>query len=749
MTKAACPPRTETDLRRLQHELEVHQVELELQNEEFKQAKTQMETLLDQYATYYDFAPVAYYNLNREGVIRTGNFAGARLLGVEHSRLVNRPFGRFVAAADRRTFSAFLQKVFSGQTHEHCEVMLPKTKAQSRLVQIEGARSEGGQECRVVVFDITERRRAEAGLHCVNRALRTISSCNQVLVRAVTETELLNQTCQAVVSKGGYRLAWVGFAEPDELKTVRPVAFAGCDKGYLENAKITWADAERGRGPTGVAIRTGKPATCRDFLSDPHMAPWRDAAIRLGFASSAVMPLRMNGEVFGALSIYACETDAFDEAEMKLLVELADDLAYGIAALRTKLEHRRTEAALGRSETALTEAQRIARVGSWWMDSTTNEMVWTEMVYRMFGLDPAQAPPPYSEQHRLFTAESWQRFSTALSRTRETGTPFELDLETIRADGTKGWMLSRGGLMRNEQEVAVGVCGSVQDITERKDAEAEIHRLNTRLEQRVLERTAQLQAANATLEAFSYSVSHDLRAPLRHVTGFVELLKESAGPSLSETSLRHLTTIFEAAKRMGDLIDDLLAFARVGQAEMRTTEVNLDELVRETLGDFKADTAARKIVWKINPLPAVGGDRALLRLVLVNLISNAVKFTGHRATAEIEIGEVKTKTDIKQAESKNETPISACPISAGPPGDTVIFIRDNGAGFDPQYAGKLFGVFQRLHSQEDFAGTGIGLANVQRIIHRHGGRVWAEGAVDGGATFYFSLPKQNGGGHEH
>jgi light-regulated signal transduction histidine kinase (bacteriophytochrome) len=236
------------------------------------------------------------------------------------------------------------------------------------------------------------------------------------------------------------------------------------------------------------------------------------------------------------------------------------------------------------------------------------------------------------------------------------------------------------------------------------------------LEQKVTERTARLKAVNEELESFSYSVSHDLRAPLRHIQGYTDMLRDHAKDSLDAKSRRYLTSVSEAAQRMSTLIEDLLDFSRMGRARFQAGQVDMNQLVAEARLELAPEIQSRKITWKIGEVPAAHGDRAMLKQVWLNLLSNAVKYSRKATPAKIIVG-------AKQRD-----------------GDTEYFVQDNGAGFDMKYADKLFGVFQRLHRADQFEGSGIGLANVRRIITRHGGRTWAEAKLERGAKFYFTLP---------
>jgi PAS domain S-box-containing protein len=294
------------------------------------------------------------------------------------------------------------------------------------------------------------------------------------------------------------------------------------------------------------------------------------------------------------------------------------------------------------------------------------------------------------------------------------GEPAEdMEYPVLSREGRQRLVAWHHALLRDDQGHITGILGSGEDITQRRRAEEMILGLNRDLQMRAVA----LEAANKELEAFSYSVSHDLRAPLRHIDGFLQLLQKKAAGVLDEESQHYMDTISGAAQKMGQLVDDLLSFSRMGRREISSKPVNLGFLVKEAIRELAPDAAGREIDWRLDELPSANGDASMLRLVLLNLIANALKFTRPRERARIEIGS-------KPAQN----------------GEAVIFVRDNGVGFDMAYADKLFGVFQRLHRAEEFEGTGIGLATVRRIIARHGGRTWAEGSVDQGATFYFSLP---------
>ena len=280
------------------------------------------------------------------------------------------------------------------------------------------------------------------------------------------------------------------------------------------------------------------------------------------------------------------------------------------------------------------------------------------------------------------------------------------------------WIEVSGAPLKDKNGAVRGGVAAFRDISQRRADEREIRKLNDELEERVVQRTAQLAAANKELEAFTYSVSHDLRAPLRHISGFSKILTEEYGSTLPIPAQHQLQRIQEGTRRMGMLVDDLLNLARLGRRDLSLQAAGLKVIVNEVIAELAPDYEGRQIEWKIGDLPFVQCDPGLMKQVFQNLLLNAVKFTRSRPQAVIEVGQVVQKDEA---------------------GRLAIFVRDNGVGFNMKYSDKLFGVFQRLHRQEDFEGTGVGLATVQRIVQKHGGRIWAEAELGKGATFYFTL----------
>jgi len=436
---------------------------------------------------------------------------------------------------------------------------------------------------------------------------------------------------------------------------------------------------------------------------DTRLHP-RDRCIHEGYQSVALIPVRANNETFGILQLN-------DKKKDKLTLDLVQFLEgissfIGMALIRKK----QTEAL--RFKNLAFDASLVANSIA---DINANYTEINDTFLRIWG---------YSSRDEVLGLPIQSFFndqnnaSEIISSLNSIG-QWEGDFTAKKKDGSTFFAHGLSTTVKNDYGTLIGYQSAVIDITERKHAEDEIIKLNETLEQRVIQRTEQLETVNKELEAFSYSVSHDLRAPLRHVSGFVDILTNDVKGKLSEKDLHYLDVINNSAKMMGTLIDDLLSFSRTGRAEIRKTKINMNQLIDEAISQIKLATVGRKIKWNISLLAEVSGDYNLMRLVWVNLIDNAVKYTKTKEKAIIKINCIEEKEEF------------------------IFCICDNGVGFEMKYAQKLFGVFQRLHSSTEFEGTGIGLANVRRIILRHGGRIWVEAELDKGASFYFSLPKED------
>jgi PAS domain S-box-containing protein len=374
-------------------------------------------------------------------------------------------------------------------------------------------------------------------------------------------------------------------------------------------------------------------------------------------------------------------------------------------------------AALRESEQRLRLALTASRMGIWTMElQGKHRFISSPELDAIFGLKPGEFDGTEKALFDLIAPDDHRLVRTAMVNSIKTQREYELEFRILPRDRGMGWLLARGCPCFDAQGEPSRLIGVAFDITARKAAEEAVLRLNLDLERRVAERTSELEAINKELESFSYSVSHDLRAPLRSIRGFSEMLIERYAGKLDARGRDFLKRAAESSHQMDQLIDDLLKLSRIGRAELHQQPVDLSVLAESIATELGAAEPKRSVKFVITPGLHACGDERLLRIALENLLRNAWKFTTNQAKPKIEFGETRE------------------PQSA-------YFVRDNGAGFDMAYASRLFGVFQRLHSTAEFPGTGIGLATVQRILTRHGGRVWAEAVVNEGATFYFTLPR--------
>lgn len=422
-------------------------------------------------------------------------------------------------------------------------------------------------------------------------------------------------------------------------------------------------------------------------------APMEDVEIRVAIAGQAPRVLLFNGRPFKV-----------PRGFMSLLLVSFLDIT----------RRRQAELALKNYAEEIYDLYNDAPCGYHSLDTEGRITRVNQTEARWLGYDSAEELVGKVRFRDLLTPASRAAFDASLPRLAASGAADGIELEVVRKDGTLLPVVLNTSAVRGANGEIGETRTTLFDNTEQKQALEKIRELNAALALRA----ELVEASNKELEAFSYSVSHDLRAPLRHIDGFADLLRKRSGAALDEKGIRFLDTISQSAKKMGQLIDDLLVFSRMGRSDVRRANVPLRRLVDDSIRELQPDTQGRNIQWRIAELPELWADSAMLKQVVQNLLANAVKYTGPRPEAVIEIGSAE-----------------------GPDGQIAVFVRDNGVGFDMQYVDKLFGVFQRLHRNDEFEGTGIGLANVRRIVLRHGGKTWADGKVGVGACFWFSLPK--------
>ena len=553
----------------------------------------------------------------------------------------------------------------------------------------------------------------EETLAGMRRNLQTLYQCNRALIRATEEYELLQSVCQILVDVGGLRMVWIGYRQFDQENSIRPVAIAGYDEGYVETVKGTWADSERGHGPLGTAIRTDKPCWTRDIRKDANFAIWKGEALKRGYGSSIALPLRSDGEPFGAFSLYAAEPDAFNESTLEQFTELANNLAYGVMALRTREERKHAEDKLRRSETYLVEGERLSHTGSWALNISSGEVFWSQEIYRIFGLDSGTALNTdlltqfHHPEDRLFVK---QTIDTAIREGRD----FEMDSRIVPPDGSVKHVHTVGHPVFNESGELTEFIGVVMDTTERKRSEEALREAQAELAR---------VARATTMGELTASIAHEVNQPLAAVVANANACLRwlaAETPDLDEARAA-AQRIVRDGNRASDVIARIRGFLKKG--EPVTVKLGVNDVVREIIMLTQGEVLRRDaslLTELADGLPAVSADRVQLQQLLLNLMMNALDAMS-AVTDRPRVLRIRTSTYESAA--------------------ILVAFRDSGVGLNPEQMERLFEAFYTTKAE----GMGMGLSISRSIVEMHGGRLWAMPNDDYGATFQFTLPIEQGG----
>ena len=554
-----------------------------------------------------------------------------------------------------------------------------------------------------VFMDITDRKKKEEEVYKLNRTLKALHNSSQAMMRATRVEDYLLEVCRIVVEDCGHAMVWVGYALDDKAKTVRPVASAGFEAGYLETLKLTWDDTERGRGPTGTAIRTGKYSACRNMLSDPQFAPWREEAFKRGYASSIAFPLISDEKTFGALTIYSREPDPFTEDEITFIAQLADDLAYGITALRLRDSHARSEEALAQSEERYRSLVELSPEAIFVNRADSIEFV-NPAALKLFGATASRqilGKSPFD----LFHPDCHVVLRERIKMLRAGQMIPQIEEKIIRLDGAIRDVEVSAAPFTDFQGTAIQVI--LRDVTNRKQAEEQLRKT-----------AEELARSNKELEHFAYVASHDLQEPLRTVRAYAQLLHKRYSGKMGSDADDFIGYLVDGASRMQTLILDLLAYSRVSSAAKVLTPTDSFSSLKHAIGALHETVKTTgAVVTNDESLPVVMANHGQLAQLFQNLIGNGIKFHRTGVQPRIHVG----------VEDKNI--------------EWIFSIEDNGIGIDPEYYEKVFVIFERLHGPREYSGTGIGLAICKRIVEHHRGRIWLESSPGEGTTFFFALPK--------